>query len=225
MDILIFAAIAFFVFLKLNKQLGQVDDEEKKNIQEKIRQKRIELKTMQGNVMKQVKSTVESIDAKISADTKLIEHLDEQSKKNIIKILKSCNINAGAFLDGAKSAFEMTIKAFSVGDLKTLESLLSNKIYQGFEAAINQRVEQEKVLTTNIIAVEDAKILSAMTLGDYGSIIVKIHSKQINYVCDKDGNVIDGTKEDIAALDDIWTFKRDLTSQNPNWTVFSTSSN
>lgn len=225
MDILIFAAIAFFVFFKLNKQLGQVDEEEKKNIQDKIRQKKTELKTMQSNVMNQVKTAVDSIDAKISADAKLIEHLDEQSKENIIKILKSSNINAGSFLDGAKSAFEMTIKAFSAGDLKTLENLLSNKIYQGFESAITQRQESGNILTTNVIAVEDAQIISAMMLGDYGSITVKIHSKQINYVCDVQGNVIDGSKESIAELDDVWTFKRDLTLQNPNWTVFATSSN
>lgn len=225
MDILIFAAIAFFVFFKLNKQLGQVDEEEKKSIQDKIRQKRTELQTMQSNVMKQVKSTVESIDAKISADAKLIDHLDQQSQETIIKIFKTSNLSAGAFLDGAKAAFEMTIKAFSAGDLKTLENLLSNKIYQGFESAITQRQESGNTLTTNVIAVEDAQIVSAMMLGDYGSITVKIHSKQINYVCDAQGNIIDGTKEGIAELDDVWTFKKDLTLQNPNWTVFATSAN
>ena len=49
-------------------------------------------------------------------------------------------------------------------------------------------------------------------------------SKQINYIADKEQKIIEGTKEEIAEITDIWTFKKDVKSPNPNWLVSATSS-
>ena len=42
------------------------------------------------------------------------------------------------FMKGAQAAFEMVIKAFSTGDGKTLNMLLSDDVYQDFANAIRQ---------------------------------------------------------------------------------------
>jgi predicted lipid-binding transport protein (Tim44 family) len=60
-------------------------------------------------------------------------------------------------------------------------------------------------------------------LEDTASIVVKFVSKQINYVVDKDGNIITGRKDEISEVTDIWTFKRDVTSANPNWLISATN--
>jgi len=35
--------------------------------------------------------------------------------------------------------------------------------------------------------------------------------------------VIEGSKTEIVQVNDIWTFKKDLTSSNPNWVIIATN--
>jgi predicted lipid-binding transport protein (Tim44 family) len=231
MDIIFFAAIAFYIFFKLNKQLGKIDEEEKSQIQIKIAQKRDELASIQQQILADQKQQKEKIvgaksttdEVKNSAEEKILATLNEATKENLIPILQRCKISAEFFLNGAKSAFEMVIKAFSGADLTTLKFLLSEKIYQGFEAAVNQRKSAEQTLITNLISIEKAEIISAMTFENFASIAVKFSSKQINYITNKDGQIIEGKKDEISEITDVWTFKKDLTSSNPNWAISSTS--
>ena len=44
----------------------------------------------------------------------------------------------------------------------------------------------------------------------------------INYFTDKADQIIEGRKDEISEMHDIWTFKKDLASQNPNWVVSAT---
>ena len=140
------------------------------------------------------------------------------------KIFEVCNVNYEFFINGAKMAFEMVINAFSKDDVETLKNLLSEKILQGFSLAIEDRKTKELKLTTNLISIDKAEILSAMLIDNQASIVVKITSKQINYVADKEQKIIEGTKDEISEINDIWTFKKDVKSPNPNWLVSATSS-
>jgi predicted lipid-binding transport protein (Tim44 family) len=225
MDILFFAAVALFIFFKLSKNLGKIDEEEKKQIEEKLAKKRVEILAIQQQFIKQYqeRQAGQSLDVNNQADEKIIIQLAEPTKENFIKILSACNISATFFVNGAKSAFEMVIKAFAAIDLETLKFMLSDKIYQGFENAINQRKSQEHTLTTNLITVEKAEIISATILGDNASIMVKFVSKQINYISDKQGQIIEGRKDEINEITDTWTFRKDLNVADPNWVVCATS--
>ena len=227
MDIIFFAALAAFIFYKLNKELGKVDEDEKRQIQEKLLKKREEFAKIQEQLRTQVEEKIigaSSTVLKNKAEEKIFENLEESSKQAFEAILKSCKISAEFFLNGAKSAFEMTIKAFAKADLETLKILLSEKIYQGFEAAIKQRNSEEKTLTTNIISIEKSEIISAQMQENNAIVAVKFVSKQINYISNKAGEVVEGRKEEISEITDIWTFKKDVTSPNPNWAVISTES-
>jgi predicted lipid-binding transport protein (Tim44 family) len=222
-DIIFFAAIAFFIFYKLNKEFGKVGENEKKDIIEKLK-KRKEACETQAQMFKQKELPVVGAKESENNDAEFFKSLDEASKQNFIKILQSSNITAEFFVNGAKSAFEMIIKAFTSADLDTLKFLLSEKIFQGFEASINQRKSAEKNLVTNLISIEKADVISVMISGNLAMVILKIVSKQINYITDKDNQIIEGRKDEIAEVTDVWTFKRDLTSQSPNWTVSATNS-
>jgi len=231
-DIIFFAAIAFFIFYKLSKEFGKVDEHEKEDIKKKVLQKRQEILEIQRQIAAQkdaagaaqnVMKVVGSKDS-VNVDEKFFSKLDEASKKNFTEILQRSKISAEFFVNGAKTAFEMIIKAFSAGDFDTLKFLLSEKIYEGFEGAINQRKSQERSLVTNLISIEKSEIVSAMILGNLATVVVKIVSKQINYVADKDSQIVEGRKDEINEITDIWTFKRDLNSESPNWIVSSTNS-
>lgn len=219
MDILFFAAVALFIFFKLNKQLGKIDEEEKKNILDKIAKRREEILAAQNQHPRVVYPSAIAN----PADEKILSALDSNTKQNFLSILQSCNISAEFFINGVKSSFEMILKAFSTADMEILKFLLSDKIYKGFEAAVNQRKSQEHTLITNVIAVENAEIIAASLVGNMATVTVKIASKQINYISDKNSQIVEGRKDEISDLTDIWTFQKDITSSNPNWVVSATS--
>lgn len=220
-DIIIFAAIAFYIFFKLNKQLGKIDEEEKKNIEDKIIN--INTAAMRAAAMEKVigaKSTKKA--AQLFNESEVV-NLNDSNQKNLAKILQKCNIDSGFFLGGAKSAFESILKSFADDNLDQVKFLLSDKIYQGFKSANDKRKAQGKSLTTNIIAFDNTEFMSAIISGSNASIAVKFVSQQINYIEDKEGKIIVGSKDEINQVEDIWTFKRDLKSSNPNWIVCATS--
>lgn len=225
MSIIFFAALTFFIFFKLSKQLGKIDEEEKKQIEEKLMQMRAAMQQQQAQSQQEKIVGGKSTEEKNLIEEKILASLDAATKENLTGILARCNITAEFFVNGAKSAFEMVIKAFAAADLPVLKFLLSDKIFSGFEAAIQQRKSEEKTLTTNLISIEKSEIISAMMIENIASISVKFVSKQINYISGKDGQVIEGRKDEIAEITDTWTFKRDVTSSNPNWIVAATNSN
>jgi predicted lipid-binding transport protein (Tim44 family) len=223
MDLVFFAVLAFFIFYKLSKQLGKIDEEEKKQIEEKLSQMRA-MKEQVIAQMKQQEKIVGASSTNEKAESKILESLDNSTKQSLLPILQRCNMTAEFFIFGAKSAFEMVIKAFAAGDLDGLKSLLAPNIFEGFEEAVKQRKSQQQEITTNLISIDQAQIISALMLGDDASIVVKFVSKQINYISDKDGNIVIGRKDEISEVTDIWTFKRDVNSPNPNWIVSATNS-
>ena len=225
MNTLFFAALTFFIFYKLSKQLGKIDESEKKQIEENLAKRRREIIELQNKIMTEAGQMRVVNPENKKTEEKILSSLDDNTKSLLTEIFEKSKISAEFFINGAKSAFEMIIKAFCSGDLDTLKFLLSEKIYQGFETAITQRKSQEKTLVTNLISFESVEIISAAILDNAASITVKFVSKQINYVTNKDGEIIEGRKDEINKLTDIWTFKRDITSSNPNWIVVSTNSN
>lgn len=220
MDILFFAAVAFFIFWKLSKQLGKVDEDERKQIEAKVAQRKEEIAAIQGQIIQKI---TEISAEQNQAEEKILAPLDVATRENLSNILSRCNLSAEFFVNGAKSAFEMILKAFSTADIETLKTLLSENIYKGFEGAINARRSQEQTLVTNLISIEKTEILSAALVGDIASVVIKFTSKQINYISDKNDQIVEGKKDEISELSDVWTFRKDVTSLNPNWLVSNTA--
>ncbi len=225
MDIIFFAAIAFFIFYKLNKQLGKVDEEEKKNIELKVVSAREKILEAQQFIKQQQHKSSIVIEADNQVSEKILNSLDAATKESFGNILNRTNISAEFFVNGVKSAFEMILKAFASADLETLKFLLSDKIFKGFEGAIIQRKSAEKTLITNLISIEKSEIISALIFENNASVVMKIVSKQINYIIDSKGQTVEGKKDEINEITDIWTFKKDINSANPNWVVSATGSN
>jgi predicted lipid-binding transport protein (Tim44 family) len=221
MDIFFLAVLTFYIFYKLSKHLGKIDEEEKS----KLEQRQASLIKMAQEKMQEIIKQQEKIVGSASTSQKtsqILEKLDAQSKITLERILQDCKIDLSFFLTGAKSAFEMVLKAFSNGDLITLKGLLSEKIYQGFEVSINQRKQEQKVLVTNLIAIEKSEIISVNRAENIAVIVVEFISKQINYIIDNDGKVIFGNKNEITEVVDKWAFKKDISSPNPNWQISAT---
>lgn len=231
MDIVFFALLALFIFYKLSKQLGKISEEEKTDIYKKLEERKKQIEAIIAQAQQQSKQSSPSNEKIIGSGSTQnnireipeLSNLDSATKETLNKILNSCKIDLNFFLNGSKMAFEMTIKAFSEADLETLKKLLSDKIFLNFEKAINARKNEGKTLITNLISVDKVEIISSILVENQASITVRITSKQINYFNDDSGNLIEGKKDEINEIIDVWTFKKDITNPNPNWMITSTS--
>jgi predicted lipid-binding transport protein (Tim44 family) len=128
-----------------------------------------------------------------------------------------------AFLGGAEGAFRMIVEAFAAGDRATLRNLLSDDTYAGFEQAITARETAGERQRTEIRSVHETGIEAADLRGTVADITVRLVSDQVNLTTGADGQVVSGA-EAVTELTDIWTFQRDLSSQDPTWKLVGTQS-
>jgi predicted lipid-binding transport protein (Tim44 family) len=127
-----------------------------------------------------------------------------------------------SFLEGARTAYEMIVTAFTSGDKQTLKPLLSREVYDSFSRAIDQRRQAGETLETNFVGISRAEIEAADLNGKRANIIVRFVSDQISSKRNKSGDIIEGDPKKIREISDLWTFERDVSSKDPNWTLVAT---
>lgn len=127
-----------------------------------------------------------------------------------------------AFVEGAKSAYEMIVGSFASGDKATLKNLLSREVFDGFSRAIDGREAQGHKVDSRFVGISRATIQQASLAGKKASITMEFVSELISATYDKAGEVIDGDPRHIQEVTDVWTFERDVTSRNPNWKLVAT---
>lgn len=128
------------------------------------------------------------------------------------------------FLNGARMAYEMIVTAFANGDRKTLKTLLSKDVFDGFNIAINERESAGETLKSTFVGIGKADITHATVKDSEVQLTIRILSQLISATFDKDGKVVDGDPENVAEVNDIWTFARDTRSRDPNWKLIATES-
>ncbi len=126
------------------------------------------------------------------------------------------------FVSGAKLAYEMIVNAFADGDKKTLKSLLSKEVYDGFAAAIDERVSKGEKVQSSFVGIDKADIVGADLQRDETQIVVRFNSQIISATVDKEENIIDGDLQEVVEVIDVWTFARSLKSRDPNWKLVAT---
>jgi predicted lipid-binding transport protein (Tim44 family) len=126
------------------------------------------------------------------------------------------------FLDRACQAFEMILTRYADGQDETLKPLLARAVFERFKDDIEHRRQNNRELHLEIHDIHRADIHSAKVDGDRGSITVDFESTQTRYVTDADDNLVEGDNERPRRMKDRWTFSRDLTSDDPTWTLIQT---
>ena len=126
------------------------------------------------------------------------------------------------FLDGAKGAYAMVLEAFWEGDKETLRELCDDDVYDSFAGAIDARTEAGETVENRLIRIEDATIKSAELDGRVARIAVLFVSDIAAITRDRDGNAIAGSLDDAVESRDIWSFKRNVDATDPNWILDET---
>lgn len=128
------------------------------------------------------------------------------------------------FADGAKAAYEMIVQAFAEGDRKSLKTLLSNDVYQGFDQAISAREKAGEKVKSTFVGIENADITEAELEGSEVTVTMRIVSQLISATYNAAGDLIEGNAEDVIEVVDSWSFARDARSRDPNWKLVRTQS-
>jgi predicted lipid-binding transport protein (Tim44 family) len=132
------------------------------------------------------------------------------------------SFNPKVFAQGAKAAYEMIVNAFNDGDRKTLKSLLSREVFDGFVQSINEREARGEVVEGRFVSLDKAEIVEASMKGKSAHVTVRFISQMISVTKGKDGAIIDGSPDKITEVIDQWTFARDTTINDPNWRLVAT---
>ena len=212
-DILILAMIAVFIINRLRNVLGKKTGNES-DIVEKFTRKK-------SNFEESEPDTVSTIAKKINENKSEVKNFHSDKKINnaindITKLDPSFEIES--FNDGAKKAFEFILTEYSNNRLKSLEKLTSKSIFNAFKNQINQRENNGESLEITVISVKTPEI-KKVTVNDkkFAFIDLLFDSEQVQVTKDKKENVIDGDTNQILTIKEIWTFSKNLKSDDPNW--------
>jgi predicted lipid-binding transport protein (Tim44 family) len=128
---------------------------------------------------------------------------------------KDPTFDVGKFLTGAKSAYEMIVRAFAEGDRATLKPLLAPHVYESFDAAIGQRETEGRTETIDFTHPVRADLDKADVVGaDIARVAVRFLAEFRSRSKGPEGEAVDDRR-----TAELWTFERNLKSRDPNWAL------
>lgn len=126
------------------------------------------------------------------------------------------SFDVGRFLSGARSAYEMTVKAFAAGDRPTLRNLLAPNVMASFDTAIAAREAEGRTEAVEFLHppradLDKAEIVGA---GDLARLTVRFLAEFRSRTKGAEGEAVEDRR-----TAELWTFERNLKSRDPNWTL------
>ena len=132
------------------------------------------------------------------------------------------SFDVARFLEGSKSAYRLVLEAFWKGDLNAMRPYVDDHVFETFSAAVEQRSKDGLVLDNRLVAIEQALIAGAEAERDVALVTVRFEADIAAVTRNKDGEVVAGSLSDAIQTRDRWTFRRDISSQDPNWLLVET---
>ena len=128
------------------------------------------------------------------------------------------------FSHGARAAYEMIVMAYENGDLDTLRQYLSPEVYEPFAAAIEARKAKGYTVEASFAGVREVKLADARfdPATQRGRHHHALRRRADLGGARPRGPHRRGRAERAQAAADVWTFTRDMASDNPNWLLTGT---
>lgn len=222
LDIIVLGALAVIVVLMLRSVLGRRTGDEQERAsnathrRETAAAKRSPVNPVPPGAPANEASPSASIDEFAEPGSKLAQTLTEIQ-------LADKSFDPGAFVSGAKAAYEMIVTAFAKGDKKTLKPLLNDEIFKSFSSVIDDHHKKGETVETTFVGISSSKISSAALTGKIAEITIRFVSELISSTKNSDGAVIDGDPNQVFKVTDVWTFSRDIRAGDPNWKLTATA--
>lgn len=213
-QIIILAAIALFLVLRLRSVLGTREGYEKptENLPKPASRERPAFDVIEGG------GPDRDISDFIEPDSDAGKALAEMKRVDR-------SFTVAQFTHGARQAYEMLVMAYEKGDLETLRQFLSPEVFETFESAIKEREAKGYVVEANFQGVSEVKLADARfdpATGE-GEIAMRFLGELTSVVRDSEGRIVEGSPNELRRQRDIWTFSRVMTSDNPNWLLTGTA--
>ena len=126
------------------------------------------------------------------------------------------------FLEGAKAAYRLVLEAFWKGDLAAVRSHVDDNVYETFSSAVEQRETEKLKLENRLVAIEQALISEAALERGLAIVTVRFEADIAAVTRNDAGEVVAGSLSDAVQTRDLWTFRRDVTTNDPNWLLIET---
>ncbi len=220
-DIIIFAAIAFFVIIMLVRQLGtRVDGEPSGEDFSSFFNPHKNAHGADSDNQHQRDDKDQIIDVTLEEEANMpgFEKYGAMAipMKQIYDLDQS--FDPDKFLNVVENVFEFILDAYVADDRNRLRSFVDGDLAEFLIQEIDKRAELNTRLETNyLIGINEAHITSVALDGSVATIGVDFDSDQIYALYDAKGEVVDGSKTAIVERLDHWVFRRDLDGDEPVW--------
>jgi predicted lipid-binding transport protein (Tim44 family) len=130
--------------------------------------------------------------------------------------------DVAGFLEGAKAAYRMILEAFWKGDLETLRGHVDAHIFETFSHAVEQRTADGLKLDNRLVGIDQVVIAEAALERSVALLTVRFEADIAAITRNATGEVVAGSLSDAVQTRDLWTFRRDTNSRDPNWLLIET---
>lgn len=122
------------------------------------------------------------------------------------------SFDTGRFLSGARSAYEMIVRAFTERDRETLQHLVAPGVYEGFERAMDEREKAGETATVEFLQPPRADLEGITVEANAARIKVRFLAEHRVRTKSEAGEAVDDRR-----TAEVWSFERNLKSRDPNW--------
>ncbi len=126
------------------------------------------------------------------------------------------------FLEGGKAAYRMILESFWKGELDSVRGHVDEHVLETFSAAIKQRTKDGLTLDNRLVAIEQAVISEASIERGVAIVGIRFEADIAAVTRNAAGEVVAGSLSDAVQTRDLWTFRRDVASHDPNWLLIET---
>lgn len=215
LQLIVLAAVAVFLILRLRSVLGTRDGFEKpiersSSVPLPAQRKRHNLEVIEGGV-----------------DPDIADHADPDSDTGkALAAMKRIepDFNVSDFLGGAGAAYEMILMAYENGDLESVRPYLSDDVFDAFDAALKARAANGLHVDATFVGLRENRLAEARfdDRTREAEMTVSFVAEVTSAAYDKDGNLVEGDPNAVKKQSDTWTFGRQMGSDDPNWQLIAT---
>lgn len=211
-QLVILAAVAVFLILRLRGVLGTRDGfEPPPNVEEEAEPRR----------------RFEVIEGRAEEQDDIADHVDPASPAaSALRAMRRIEpgFAVGPFISGAKQAYEMILMAFERGDLSEVRPFLAPPVADAFQQVIDGRRERGEVVEANFLGTRETTLVTADFAQDTGlaEITIRFVGELTEATRNAAGEVIEGDPRSPRKQRDTWTFARRMGQDDPNWQLVAT---
>ena len=210
-QLLVLAAIAVFLILRLRNVLGTREGFEKPPVPAPTLQR-------SGPAFEVIEG---------GPDLDITDHFDEgTAEARALAEMKRIepSFNVTDFISGGRGAYEMIVMGYETGELDNIKPFLSEEIYESFVDGVAAREDQGLTIEANFIGVREMSLENVTLDPDTkeAELTLKFVAELTQAVRDAEGEIIEGSLTDVKKQKDTWVFARHMGSDDPNWFLVST---